>query len=336
MDSYMSRQRYTRRRTASYRRPGITAGIAGRPGINMKRGRLRRIIVLQTIICITLFFVVFAAKMINIPAGRFITDNARYILEHNVGLKNIYTYAQSLVTNIRESIALGNEDKRQKDQANEKNGKLADETGKSESVTDPASAGEDKEITAALSGVTGAPGTVNASSGIDIGYDTDSAEDEGYGQTGVLSASSSGHESADASGTGGNPVYVMTEPVEGRLATPFGETEAAAGMWKMHNGIDIAVEGKSDVKAVLDGQVTEAGSAPGYGRFIKVRHEDGLVTVYANCSNINADIDDIVKKGDVIAGIGGERVSGGCHLHFEVWHNNVPVDPLDYVSIGFR
>jgi len=330
MDSYMSRQRYIRRRTNSYRRPAA----------NLKRGRLRRIIAVQTIICISLFSIIFAAKMINIPAGRFVTDNVRYILEHNVGLKSIYTYARSIASDIGKSIALGDKGSIQDDMTlSEEYSKMQVKKDGPKTGSNSGSAEADENTGAFPAAMAGAPDTVDASSGIDSTYDDAGSgsgrQGEKYEQTGVLAASLGLEESDDAY-KAGYTVYDMMEPVEGRLVTMFGEVEAGAGMWKMHNGIDISVDGISDVRAVMDGMVTEAGSSPGYGRYIKVQHEDGLVTVYANCSSITADLNDIVKKGDVIAGVGGESVPGGSHLHFEVWHNDAPVDPLDYVNIAFR
>lgn len=81
----------------------------------------------------------------------------------------------------------------------------------------------------------------------------------------------------------------MIAPVEGMIVTPFGEVAGAAGIWKTHIGIDFAVDKMSEVRAVLDGIVEDTGSSPGYGRYVKIRHSDSLVTVYANCSTLKAD-----------------------------------------------
>ena len=331
MDSYMAGQRYMTRRTAPHRRPGR----------NVKRSSLRRLIAFQTLICIILLFIIIIAKLINISATRFLTDNVRYVLEHNVELKNIYAYAQEMVPDIRNSITAEKQDPHVTDKATAGGYmEVPDETDGIRTDTDMILARDDNEaVMAALSGEMTAQGTVDASSEISSSYDVDNNHEDGDGQfsqTGVLSASSGEEGTAAEHSTERLISYEMIEPVEGELAIAFGKIAGAAGMWKMHNGIDIAVSRTSDVRAALDGYVADAGSSPRYGRYIKVRHDNRLVTVYANCSSLTAEINDIVKKGDVIAGVGGERIDGGRHLHFEVWRDGAPCDPLDYISITAR
>lgn len=171
------------------------------------------------------------------------------------------------------------------------------------------------------------PRVLSASSGVD----DDPEKDAASGLNGLPSG-------AESHGDPGikNRDFDMILPAEGRLITPFGEIEGAAGMRKMHYGIDIAVDKISEVMAVLDGRVEDTGSSPVYGRFIKIRHSDSLVAVYANCSSIAVDTGDIVRKGEVIAGAGGERVDCGSHIHFEVWLDGVPADPLDFIDINIR
>lgn len=173
-----------------------------------------------------------------------------------------------------------------------------------------------------------------ASSGVDDAPD----EDPASGRNGVLSDAENHGDSNIKDGDSGikDGDFNMIALVKGRLVTPFGEIEGAAGMRKMHYGIDIAVDKISGVMAVLDGRVEDTGSSPHYGRFIKIRHSDSLVAVYANCSSIAVDTGDIVRKGEVIAGAGGERVDCGSHIHFEVWLDGIPADPLDFIDLNIR
>lgn len=317
MESYMAGKRYMQRRSAPYRR---------RSGTIMRQGRLRRLIALQSLICVIIFLIMIIAKSVNISAAGFVTENARYILEHNVELKSIYAYTRTLVADIRDSIVTDRRSPRENERT---------------AVDLPKDGGDDAAVSDTLSEQNVFEGTVDASSGINSSADDASVRyaDNGgeFRETGVLSASSDEEESPPVGLSGGGYGSAeMETPVEGELVTPFGEIAAAAGMRKMHNGIDIAVEGTGNVKAVMDGYVTDAGSSPGYGNFIKIDHGSGFATVYANCSSIAAEINDFVKKGDVIAGVGGERVTGGRHLHFEIWLDGVPADPLDYMSITAR
>lgn len=341
MDSYMAGQRYMQRRTTPYRR---------RPVTKMRKGRLRRLIALQTLICIIILLILIIAKIVNISAARFLTDNARYILEHDVEPMSIYVYARTLVNDIRDSIAADRQDPRnvQDNQGNLNNQDNQDiqdvQNIKDVQKTQDPLSPQDIQNTQDMKEDDTFAQAENTFSGIsrssaEAAYQYNNDDNE-FHETGVLSASSGGEESShtglpagltDALGSA-----VQEAPVEGELVTPFGEIAAAGGMWKIHNGIDIAVEGICSVKAILDGKVTDAGSSPGYGNYIRISHDNGLATVYANCSSIAAQINDLVKKGDVIAGVGGERVTGGRHLHFEVWLDGVPVDPLDYISISAR
>lgn len=125
----------------------------------------------------------------------------------------------------------------------------------------------------------------------------------------------------------------MLLPVEGTLNTLFG-TISKSGV--IHNGIDIDVDKDSSVRAVLDGVINDAGTSREYGSYVRVKHADGLETVYAHCSSIDAGIGNDVRKGDIIASVGNTGISVKSHLHFEVWKENEPVDPLEYVSVPFN
>lgn len=171
--------------------------------------------------------------------------------------------------------------------------------------------------------------TVEASSSIDDGNVEGSiyAEDETTdSETGILAASSDENLLLHPSG--------MLVPVDGILSSVYGEkTVTITGSGKLHNGIDIKVKKESSVKAALGGKVTEVGSSPTYGNYIRIKHVDGLQTVYANCSSFIAKKGDIVEQGDVIANIGNTGAAVGFHLHFEVWKDGNAEDPLEYISV---
>jgi murein DD-endopeptidase MepM/ murein hydrolase activator NlpD len=77
--------------------------------------------------------------------------------------------------------------------------------------------------------------------------------------------------------------------------------------------------------------VTDVKWEEGYGNMITLDHGFGLVTRFAHCSKILAVRGQRVKRGQKIALVGSTGLSTGPHLHYEVWVNHKPVDPIKYV-----
>ena len=89
---------------------------------------------------------------------------------------------------------------------------------------------------------------------------------------------------------------------------------------RMHKGLDIKVYIGDTIRAAFDGKVRvvkNQGRRRGYGKYIIIRHENGLETVYGHLSKQLVKEDQYVEAGDVI-GLGGNTGrSTGSHLHFE-------------------
>ncbi|MGB0504035.1 MAG: M23 family metallopeptidase, partial [Thalassolituus sp.] len=69
----------------------------------------------------------------------------------------------------------------------------------------------------------------------------------------------------------------------------------------------------------------------GYGNLVEVNHGNGYKTRYAHCKEIEVNVGDIVRKGDIIALMGSTGRSTGPHVHFEVYKNGRSVDPAAYI-----
>lgn len=108
------------------------------------------------------------------------------------------------------------------------------------------------------------------------------------------------------------PKYVM--PAQGRFTSGFG-----ARWGKTHYGIDIANSIGTPILAAADGVIIEAGPASGFGLWLKVRHDDGTVTIYGHINDYSVREGQRVKAGEQIARMGNRGQSTGPHLHFEVW-----------------
>jgi murein DD-endopeptidase MepM/ murein hydrolase activator NlpD len=86
------------------------------------------------------------------------------------------------------------------------------------------------------------------------------------------------------------------------------------------------------VYAAAAGVVIYAGDqVRGYGNMVVVRHNDGMVTVYAHNSVLLAHSGDVVGVGQEIARVGETGRSTGPHLHFEVRRDGNPQDPMKFL-----
>jgi len=98
-----------------------------------------------------------------------------------------------------------------------------------------------------------------------------------------------------------------------------------------HEGIDIAAPMGAAIEAPAAGVVTDVRWEDGYGNMLTIDHGYGLVTRFAHCSRIFVVRGTRVKRGQKIALVGSTGLATGPHLHYEVWVNGKPVDPLHYV-----
>ncbi|MCR5455528.1 MAG: M23 family metallopeptidase [Bacteroidales bacterium] len=99
-----------------------------------------------------------------------------------------------------------------------------------------------------------------------------------------------------------------------------------------HFGIDIATKGDEPVLATLPGTVVSASWNVETGNVIQIQHDNNLISIYKHCSVMHKKVGDKVEAGEPIAIVGnsGEYTSGP-HLHFELWHDRVPVNPELYI-----
>jgi murein DD-endopeptidase MepM/ murein hydrolase activator NlpD len=122
--------------------------------------------------------------------------------------------------------------------------------------------------------------------------------------------------------------FLLFKPVDGTLSAGFDPK-------KGHYGIDLVAPKDDPVKAVLDGTVILASFTADGGNVIQIQHSNNLLSVYKHNSVLLKKNGDFVKAGESIAFIGdsGDH-SEGPHLHFELWENGIPVDPMEYIAFG--
>lgn len=129
-----------------------------------------------------------------------------------------------------------------------------------------------------------------------------------------------GAQAPDSTGIG-----KMRWPVKGRVISGFGGPGG--------DGIDISVPKGTPVKAAENGVVIYAGDGlKEFGNTVLVRHDNGLVTVYGNASELNVKRGQNVRRGDQIALSGMSGNANAPKLHFEIRKNSAPVDPSGYLE----
>lgn len=120
--------------------------------------------------------------------------------------------------------------------------------------------------------------------------------------------------------------YYFFTPVKGTITTPF-------SMVKKHFGVDVVAKPDEGIKCALDGTVVIANWTSETGYIIGVQHSNNLFSLYKHNSVLLKSAGDHVKAGEVIAIVGNTgEYSSGPHLHFELWYNSSPVNPLDYMT----
>jgi len=123
---------------------------------------------------------------------------------------------------------------------------------------------------------------------------------------------------------------ILSWPLDKIFVTQyFGYTDFAvkknAYNGKGHNGVDFRAAPGTRIKAALDGVVMGTGDTDkvckgaSFGKWVFIRHNNGLSTIYAHLSLIKAVEGQKVKTGDVIGYSGNTGYSTGPHLHFSVY-----------------
>lgn len=120
------------------------------------------------------------------------------------------------------------------------------------------------------------------------------------------------------------PVFAW--PARGAVTSGFGTR------WgRQHEGVDIAINTGTPVRASAPGVVSFAGWNGGYGMLVIVDHGMDVETRYAHNSRLAVAKGDRVEIGDIVAYSGNTGHSTGPHLHFEVRFRGQPLNPMNYL-----
>lgn len=118
----------------------------------------------------------------------------------------------------------------------------------------------------------------------------------------------------------------FVSPIKGMVVNTFGETSG-------HYGVDIVAAPGSRVASVMDGMVVFSGWTVETGYVIQIQHQNNLISIYKHNEIILKEVGQVVKAGEAIARVGNSgELTSGPHLHFELWYNGLPLNPVDYIS----
>jgi len=118
-------------------------------------------------------------------------------------------------------------------------------------------------------------------------------------------------------------------PLRGRVLLDYG----SMGKGQMNDGINIAAERGTPVKAAENGVVAYAGNElRGFGNLLLIKHAGGWMTAYAHNDELLVSRGDTVRKGQVIAKVGSTGGASEPQLHFEIRKGTQAVDPTEVIK----
>jgi len=128
----------------------------------------------------------------------------------------------------------------------------------------------------------------------------------------------------------------LSMPVNGPITSPFGwRIHPIFGYRSLHDGIDIGAACGTPIHAPADGTVLSEYFQTAWGNRLIIDHGVhygvGVATIVNHLSGYAVSVGEHVKRGQVVGYVGTTGWSTGCHTHFTVMENGVPVDPMKWL-----
>jgi murein DD-endopeptidase MepM/ murein hydrolase activator NlpD len=129
----------------------------------------------------------------------------------------------------------------------------------------------------------------------------------------------------------------MGLPAAAPITSPFGVTRTYNGgaYQSLHTGTDFAGAPGSAIFAPASGRVVLADNLNIRGTATVIDHGWGVYSGYWHQSERYVQVGEFVTTGQVIGAIGSTGRVTGAHLHWEIWVNGVPVDPMQWARLSF-
>ncbi|RPI72321.1 MAG: hypothetical protein EHM47_08510 [Ignavibacteriales bacterium] len=122
------------------------------------------------------------------------------------------------------------------------------------------------------------------------------------------------------------------KPCEGTLALHgFGmRVHPILNIKRMHEGVDIITDSGTPVHASGNGKIEFVGYRGGLGLAIEIDHGFGYKSIYAHLSKADVKEGQKISRGDLIGKSGSSGLSSGPHLHYEILHNGIKQNPVEF------
>jgi len=120
----------------------------------------------------------------------------------------------------------------------------------------------------------------------------------------------------------------LFSPLQGTISQSYSLSEK-------HYALDIVAEKDAPVLAAADGTVIFAEWTAETGHVIILRHDNDLITVYKHNASLSKSQGELVTAGEIIATVGNTgEFTTGPHLHFELWADGYPINPIDFIDFN--
>lgn len=126
--------------------------------------------------------------------------------------------------------------------------------------------------------------------------------------------------------------FLVRKPVNNAIMRSGfgGRRHPILGYVKMHTGVDWATPYGTPIFASGNGVIEKVGWEGGYGKYIRIKHNNGYETAYGHMSAFAKGMEPgkRVRQGQVIGFVGSTGMSTGAHVHYEILVNGRFVDPM--------
>ena len=130
-----------------------------------------------------------------------------------------------------------------------------------------------------------------------------------------------------------------------KYSSPFGfrkliDPSTGGSRRSNHQGLDITGTYHARVLSIADGKVIDRWYVPGgrkeghplFGGYVRILHDDGVISGYGHLSKIYVYEGLIVQQGQLIGRTGNTGLSYGEHLHFSLEKDDIFLNPLKYIG----